>query len=228
MVVSDTTLARADVYDGSAGQTSVSTPVVISPDVRIDGLIDEDAWSEAAILSGFTQYDPVEGRPATQRTEVYMFVSNDAVYMGVRAYDTEADQIRATLSDRDNVVRRDDYIRLSLDTFNDKRRASVFIVNPLGVQQDGVWLEGGGGRGRGRGFGPPIDWNPDFLWESGGRVEDWGWSAEVKIPFKSLRFPKRDIQSWGLQVVRRIERFGYGIDIMVQAAMPRICQCQCQ
>lgn len=206
---SDTTVTHNEVYDGSAGETSVSTPLVAEPAVRIDGVINDDEWAEAALLRGFTQYDPVEGRPATQRTEVLMFVSNDAVYMAVRAFDTDPDQIRATLSDRDNVVRRDDYIRLTLDTFNDQRRASVFIVNPLGVQQDGVWLEGGGGGGRGR-FGPPIDWNPDFLWDSDGQVTEWGWAAEIKIPFKSLRFPAdREVQTWGLQVVRRIERFGY-------------------
>lgn len=211
LMASDTTVvptvATNEVYDGSAGQTSIVTPLVLEPDVRIDGVIDAKEWEQAVLLRGFTQYDPVEGRPATQRTEILLFVSDAAVYMAVRAFDTNPDQIRATLSDRDNVVRRDDYVRLSLDTFNDQRRASVFIVNPLGVQQDGVWLEGGGG-GR-RHFGPPIDWNPDFLWESSGQITDWGWSAEVRIPFKSLRFPERDVQSWGLQVVRRIERSGF-------------------
>ena len=207
-LATDTTRAANETYDGSAGQTSVTTPHVAEPEVRVDGLLDEPAWESAALLRGFTQYDPVEGRPATQRTEVLLFVSDDAVHLGVKAFDTDPGEIRAALSDRDNVVRRDDYIRVSLDTFNDQRRAFVFIVNPLGVQQDGVWLEGGGGGGRGR-FGPPIDWNPDFIWASDARIEDWGWAAEIRIPFKSLRFPERDIQSWGLQIVRRIERSGY-------------------
>ncbi len=208
VLVADTTVLAHETYDGSAGETSISTPHIAAPDIRVDGRLDEDAWERAALLRGFTQYDPVEGRPATQRTEVLLFVSDHAIHMAVRAFDTDPGEIRAALSDRDNVVRRDDYVRLTLDTFNDQRRAWVFIVNPLGVQQDGVWLEGGGGGRRGR-FGPPIDWNPDFLWESGASIEDWGWTAEVEIPFKSLRFPKRDLQTWGLQVVRRIERFGY-------------------
>ncbi|MDX1647484.1 MAG: DUF5916 domain-containing protein, partial [Longimicrobiales bacterium] len=83
-------------------------------------------------------------------------------------------------------------------------------VNPFGVQHDGLWNETGGGAGRrGRGMFSPIDDSPDFIWESDARVTDWGWAAELRIPFKSLRFPDRELQSWGLQVERKIQRTGF-------------------
>lgn len=196
------------LYRGTEGELRVDAPYVEAPTISLDGRIGEEEWAGAALLTGFTQYDPVEGIPATQRTEALVLVSNDALYLAVRAWDDDPAGVRASIAPRDNVVRRDDHIRLTLDTFNDRRRAYVFVVNPLGVQQDGVWTEGGGG-GRGGGFGPPVDYNPNFIWSSEGRVEEWGWQVELRIPYKSLRFPAADVQSWGLQVMRRIERFGY-------------------
>jgi Domain of unknown function (DUF5916) len=193
-------------YDGSAHDLEVETPSVDDAGIHVDGRLDDEAWKRAALLHSFTQYDPVEGVPASQKTEVLVLTDADAIYFGVRAFDDRPDDVRATLAQRDHVDRSDDYVRLVLDTFDDQRRAYVFSVNPLGVQQDGVWNEGGGG---GHGHGPPIDDNPDFLWESDGRLTEWGWAVEVRIPFKSLRFPEVPEQSWGLQVIRRISRTGY-------------------
>ena len=173
------------------------------PDIAVDGRLDDAAWENAAILTGFTQYDPVEGSPASERTEVRMLVSGEAIYFAIRADDASGG-IRATLTERDGYRRSDDYVRVILDTFNDQRRAYVFMVNPLGVQADGLWVEGGG-----RGFGDPIDWAPDFLWQSSGRVDEGGYQAELRIPIKSLRFPEADVQDWGLQVQRSIRRTGY-------------------
>ncbi len=195
-------------YAGSAGELEIATPHLDGDAVHIDGALDEAVWDSAAVLRSFTQYDPVEGAPASQKTEALVFISRDAVYFGVRAYDDRPEGVRATLAERDNVSRNDDYVRLVLDTFDDQRRAYVFTVNPLGVQQDGLWVEGGGGR-RGGGFGDPIDDNPDFIWESGGQIQPWGWSVEVRIPFKSLRFRQLPVQRWGINVLRRIQRNGY-------------------
>ena len=126
----------------------------------------------------------------------------------MRAFDDDPGGVRATLGERDTFQRTDDYIQFLLDTFNDQRQAYSIVVNPLGVQQDGLWIEGRVGR-YGRRHGPPIDWNPDFVWESEGRLEDWGYAIEVKIPFKSIRFPESADQDWGLQVTRKIQRVGY-------------------
>lgn len=197
----------AKSYDGSAGDLTVATPAVEKAQIRVDGRLDDAAWEGAALLHSFTQYDPVEGVAASQKTEILVLVDGDAIYFGVRAFDDDPQGIRASLSERDGFERSDDYIRFVLDTFDDQRRAYVFSVNPLGVQGDGIWNEGGGG-GRMH-MGPPIDSNPDFLWESAGVRADWGYGVEVRIPLKSLRFPESDEQSWGLQVVRKISRNGY-------------------
>ncbi len=199
-----------EAYDGSAGELDVTPPRVTDPGIRVDGRLTEEAWSRAALLRGFTQFSPVEGVPATQRTEVLVLVGKDAIYFGIRAFDSDPEGIRATLAERDKVAQSDDYVWITLDTFNDQRRAYVFIVNPLGVQQDGMWAEGSrANRHQRMMFGGPIDFNPDFIWESYGVVEEWGYVVEVRIPFKSLRFPRLPVQDWGLNVVRRIQRTGY-------------------
>ena len=199
--------ADAVVYDGSAGQLTVPSPWVEDAGVDVDGRLEEPAWVNAPLLTGFTQFDPVEGVPATQRTEARILVTDDAIYFGVKAFDDQPGGTRATLGDRDSFARSDDYVRFVLDTFDDRRRGYVIMVNPLGVQQDGLWVVGGGRRDRR--FGPPIDWNPDFVWESEGRLFDWGYAVEVKLPFKSIRFPEVPLQDWGLQIERRIARNGY-------------------
>jgi len=197
-------------YTGTAAELEVLTPSVESAEIDVNGRLDEAVWAQAALLDGFTQFDPVEGSEASQRTEVMVIVDRDAIYFGIRAFDEDPAGIRATLAGRDSYIFSDDYIRFVLDTFNDQRRAYVFTVNPFGVQHDGLWNEGGGGSGRGRGsFGSPIDANPDFLWASDGRLTEWGYEVEVRVPFKSLRFPEVDLQSWGLQVERKIQRNGY-------------------
>lgn len=195
--------AATTFFDGSARQLDVPAPLVVDPGIDIDGRLDDAAWAQAAILSGFTQYDPVEGSAASERTDVRMLVTGDALYFGIRAFDSSGD-VRATLTKRDGYGQSDDFVRVILDTFDDQRRGFVFMVNPLGVQGDGIWVEGSG-----RGFGDPIDWNPDFVWESNGRVDDEGFTAEMRIPLKSLRFPAAEEQDWGLQIQRTIRRSGY-------------------
>lgn len=195
-------------YDGSSGSLIVPSPKLANAEIDIDGLLDDAAWENAPVLTGFTQFDPVEGVPATQRTEARVLLTEDAIYFSVKAYDDEKGGVRATLGDRDSFARSDDYVRFIVDTFNDRRRGYVIMVNPLGVQQDGLWVVGGGG-GRENRYGPPIDWNPDFVWDSEGQVFDWGYSVEVKLPLKSIKFRQDDVQDWGLQVERRIARNGY-------------------
>ncbi len=194
-------------YDGSAGQLRVQTPALAEAGIRVDGVLDEPAWERAALLHAFTQYEPSEGVAAFRPTRVRVFVDDDAIYFAILAEDDPAG-IRATLGERDSFTRSDDYVRIMLDTFDDQRRAYVFSVNPLGVQHDGIWNDGGSSGRRG-GFGPPIDDNPDFLWESDARMTPEGYQVEVKIPFKSLRFPEVPVQQWGIQVARRIQRNGY-------------------
>ena len=181
----------------------MSATQVSDPDIQIDGRLDEPIWQQAAVLNDFTQYEPVEGIPATQPTEVLVLYSSEAIYFGIRAFDSEPELILGRLGERDRVVFGDDWVRIMLDTFDDQRRAYVFYVNPLGLQTDGLWIEGIRTR---PGSNVSIDFNPDFIWESDGRITDEGWFVEIKIPYVSLRFNKVPVQDWGIQVAREVKR----------------------
>ena len=177
-------------YDGRLRQTDVRLPRIEAPAVVIDGSFDEPAWRQAALLTGFTQYRPVDSRPAADSTEVLAFYAPDAIYFGIRAYEAHGAVVRATLADRDNID-ADDKVEILLDTFNDRRRALLFAVNPLGAQQDGVRSEGlagaAGGQNAGFRFDGVVDLNPDYVYESRGHVTPFGYEVEIRIPFKSLR-----------------------------------------
>src|SRR6266704_3588930 len=197
-------------YDGLARQLAVAIPR-IEASVTVDGVLDEPVWLSAARLVGFSQYRPVDGRPATDSTQVLVWYAPDAVYFGIRAYEAHGNVVRATLADRDNID-SDDRIQILLDSYDDHRRALLFAVNPLGVQEDGVWSDGfeasaGGPQAGGR-FDAVIDLNPDYVYESRGRLTDFGYEVEVRIPFKSLRYQSSDPQNWGLQVVRETQHTG--------------------
>jgi hypothetical protein len=174
--------------------------------IRVDGSLDEPAWSQATRLTGFWQYQPVDGRPAEEETEVLVWYAPDAIYFGIIAHDRNPGAIRATVADRDNID-NDDYVVLDLDTFHDRRRAFFFAVNPLGAQSDGVRSEGAG---QVSSLIPgSTDKNPDFNWESKGRITGQGYQVEIRIPFKSLRYPGSGPQSWGFNATRVIQRTGY-------------------
>jgi hypothetical protein len=196
------------VYDGRAHQIDVRIPR-IDGDAVIDGRLDDAAWTQAARLTGFSQYRPVDSRPAEDSTVVLVFYSPTAIHFGIRAYEAHGAVVRATLADRDNIA-ADDRIQILLDTYDDSRRALLFAVNPLGVQQDGVQSEGfdpsqsAGGR-----FDGIVDISPDFNFESRGHVTPWGWEAEIRIPFKTLRYQATDPQRWGLQITRVTQHSGH-------------------
>lgn len=199
-------------FNGRAGQLDVRPPHLERVDVNVDGRLEEGVWADAALMDGFTQYEPVEGIDASERTEVRVFYTDDAIYFGVRAYDSDPAGILARMGERDRSVFNDDWVRIMLDTFDDRRQAYVFYVNPMGIQTDGMWVEGlrrGFGGGGGFGGGVSIDFNPDFIWESDARVDDQGWSAEIRVPYVSLRFREVPEQSWGVQVAREVKRRGF-------------------
>ena len=174
--------------------------------VTIDGALDELVWQQAARLDGFHQYQPADARPAEDSTVVLLWYAPDAIHVGILAYDRSPGSVRATLSDRDNID-NDDRVTIFLDTFNDRRRAYFFGVNPYGVQDDGVRSEGGFSAQRG--MSGQTDRSPDFLWESKGRRTEFGWVVEMRIPFKSLRWAGGEVQTWGFNVQRETRRTGY-------------------
>ena len=112
-------------YAGAAGDLRIRTPALEDVGISVDGRFDEVAWEEAAVLTSFTQFEPVEGIEAEEDTEIRVFVTDEAIYFGITAYE-DPGQIRATLGERDSFTRSDDYVRIMLDTFDDQRRAYVF------------------------------------------------------------------------------------------------------
>jgi hypothetical protein len=196
------------VYRGWDGVVAVAAPR-LEAEARIDGALDEDVWSQAALLTGFSQYQPVDGLPAADSTEVWVWYSPTGLYLGVRAFEPHA-PVNATLADRDRIF-GDDYVQVLLDPFHDGRRALLFAVNPLGVQADGTQSEEE--RSRSGMFSADessarIDLSPDYLFESGGRLLDDGYEIEIHVPFKSLRFPSAQPQTWGINVLRRVQHAG--------------------
>ncbi len=204
--------AQQRSYHARRKETTADIPRLDRDSVAIDGVLDEAAWKKAALLTGFSNYLPIDNLPADDSTEVYVWFTERDVFFGVRAFERHS-AVHATLAARDK-IESDDYIQLVLDPFNDRRRAFIFGVNPLGVQADGVRSEGfNPPQPRGQTFGgnPPanIDLSPDFLYESKGRVIDGGYEIEVRIPLKSIRFQGTDAQSWALNVIRYVQHTGY-------------------
>ena len=196
--------SSAAVVEGKGSPTAEIPRLEAS--IRIDGVLDEPVWAQATRLTGFWQYQPVDGRPAEERTEVLVWYAPDAIHFGVIAHDRLPTSIRATVADRDNIDNEDQVI-LDIDTFHDHRRAFFFGVNPLGVQTDGVRSEGAG---QVSSLVPgSVDKNPDFLWDSKGRRTERGYEVEIRIPFKSLRYPGGERQTWGFNVTRIVQRTGY-------------------
>src|SRR3954471_23859004 len=196
----------ASVYNGRNGQTRVVIPK-LDATVDVDGNLTEPVWQQAAGLTGFSLYQPVDKRPAPDSTEVRVWYSADAIHFGIRAF-AEPGTVAATLADRDRIG-ADDNVEIHLDPFHERNRAFVFIVNPFGVQADGTKSEGGGFI-PGSNVGPgQNDLSADFVWQSRGRVTDWGYEVEVRIPFSSLRYASAPVQDWGIQVDRHVQRNGY-------------------
>jgi hypothetical protein len=197
-------------YDGRAGKLAVQVPRMEAEPV-IDGKLDEEVWGEAAQLTGFSQFSPTDGVPAADSTEVLVWYSPTAILFGIRAFEAHG-AVHATLADRDRIA-SDDHVQILLSTFDDGRQASVFAVNPFGVQSDGALIETGSTSGNG--FNNNVvrrekpDLSPDFVFESKGRVTEYGYEVEVRIPFKSLRFQPKPEQSWGINILRQVQHSGH-------------------
>ena len=160
----------------------------------IDGKLDDPIWQSAAVLKDFYQTDPGYNTAASFPTETMIGYDARFLYIGFRAHD-EPGKVRATVAKRDSFLGSDDSIRILLDTYNDQRKAYVLVFNPLGIQQDGVRTEGSG-----------VDFNVDVVMESKGIVTNDGYTIEVAIPFKSLRYVAGRDKLWGVQVFRNIVR----------------------
>jgi hypothetical protein len=192
------------LYPGR-GAPAVDIPRIETSAV-VDGQLNEPAWGQAARLTGFSQFQPVDSRPAEEETEVRVWYAPDAIWFGIIAHDREPGSVRASNANRDNLD-TDDRVRIYLDTFDDRRRAYFFGVNPFGAQEDGVKTEGSSSPGSI--MGGSEDKTPDLIWQSKGQRTPEGYVVEIRIPFKSLRTNGGAVERWGIQIVRETRRTGY-------------------
>ncbi|CAN0487174.1 unnamed protein product, partial [Laminaria digitata] len=186
-------------------------PRIEGESIVVDGMLDEEVWSQAATFREFYQYLPVDGRLAQDSTTLKVWYSPTHIHFGITAYEVH-DAVRATLADRDKID-DDDFVYIVLDTYNDQRQAVLIGVNPLGQQADGIMRDSEGGREAGslgsNDAGFVVDLSPDFLYESKGQVTDFGYEVEIKVPFKSFRYQSSFMQNWGFNVIRKIQHSGY-------------------
>ena len=185
--------ATAANAQAPAARKRVTALRTVEPPV-IDGRLSEDIWSRAQPASDFTQRDPDEGRPATERTEIRVLYDNDALYVAARLFDSEPELIGRRLSSRDG-DKDADRIIIYLDSMYDRLTGAAFGVSASNVQEDTII------------FNDTFqDSSWDAVWQSRVSVDEGGWSAEIRIPLSQLRFPLADSQTWGINVERYIRR----------------------
>ena len=171
----------------------------------IDGKVDEEVWSAADAYSAFTQQEPSEGQPATERTDVWFLIDQTNLYVAVVCYDSEPDRLVVSQSRRDANLSNSDSVQILLDTFNDGQNAFVFGTNPFGIEYDGqVMAEGQTGGGGFHGGGFNLNWDAD--WTVRASPSERGWEAEFAIPLRTLRYNPGEERVWGVNVMRNIRR----------------------
>jgi hypothetical protein len=200
-------------FVGRDNQLQVRVPRVAASaaTATVDGNLDEPAWQQATLLTGFSQFAPHDGIAAVDSTHVLIWYSPTAMYVGVRAFEAHG-AVRATLADRDRIT-ADDNVQILLGTFHDRRQAYVFAVNPFGVQMDGTIVESGSLSSGG--WTPTLtgraapDLSQDFVFTSKGRLTEYGYEVEIRIPFKSIKYQSAESQTWDINVVRQVQHSGY-------------------
>ena len=170
--------------------------------VTVDGVLTEPVWDTCETITGFTQRELSEGDPATENTEVRILFDESNLYIGVICHDNDPDGILHRDMNWDSGFSGDDHITVVLDTYNDRRNGFMFSVNPNGAQYDATF--NGGSEFEISKKSVNSSW--DGIWYASSRITDTGWSCEIMLPFKTLRFPSRENQTWGINFMRRIRR----------------------
>ena len=197
----------------SARLTRRLEAVRLTGNITLDGALDEPAWTAAPLATGFIQNDPREGAPATHNTEVRVLYDDTALYFGVVALDTEPARLIVSDLKKDYNPDSSDGFRIILDTFHDERNGYVFAVNPAGAKWDGQISN--------EGRESNTDW--DGIWDVRTQVTKTGWIAEIRIPWRTLRFDNTDPQIWGINFERKIRRLN---EDSYWAPVPRIYDVQ--
>ena len=175
-----------------------SVPVkYLDEPLKIDGVLNEAAYINATPATDFLQLEPYNGRPAMQKTKAYFFYDQTAVYIGAMLYDESPDSIYNYLTERDNIG-MSDYFGVYFDPYNEGQLSYGFFITPAGVQTDIKAIKSDRDR---------EDSNWDAVWESNTKITDEGWVIEMRIPYSALRFPEKEIHTWGLNMFRNIRRY---------------------
>jgi len=181
-----------------AGELGVQRPRVravrVEAPPEIDGVLDDDVWERAEVIDEFTQVDPEEGAPASERTEARVVYDERALYIGIRCFDSDVSGIRATQMQRDAGLGFDDVLTISLDPYYKRRDGFYFQMNPAGAKRDALIEENRNLR---------FDW--DGIWDGRASIDEQGWSVEIAIPYNTISF-NPSTTTWGFNVQRVIQR----------------------
>ncbi|MCY3847063.1 MAG: DUF5916 domain-containing protein [Acidobacteria bacterium] len=184
------TVARDD-----SGRATVRSVRLTGP-WRLDGVLDEPIYDQVPPIDGFIQQLPEAGVRPSEETHAWVFHDEDNLYVGARLWDSAPDQLIANEMQRDSFqIVNNDFFSVGLDTFYDRRNGVTFLVNAIGGFMDIAITDEDN---------PNMDWNA--IWDTRTNRFDGGWSVEIEIPFKSLRFPPGRSQTWGLQLGRNVRR----------------------
>ena len=189
-------LFAAPADDESARPLRTLAAVRTNGPVTIDGSLDEASWNEASLATGFTQSEPDEQQPATERTDVRVLYDATTLYIGVFAHDSSPSTIVVNDLQKDFNAQGGDAIEIVLDTFHDERNGYMFTTNAMGAKWDAQMVN--------EGREVNADW--DAVWHVRSRINDDGWCAEIAVPFTSLKFRDADPQTWGINFMRRLRR----------------------
>ena len=193
------TLAQKKEDDQIARKKILITKTTSSP--KIDGILDDAVWQNAPVATGFIERNPNNGKPQHDsiKTEVRILYDDTGIYFGAQMYDPAPQKIAKELTERDGIS-NDDFFGVTLNGYNDKQQSLEFVVTAAGVQFDAKMTADG----------EDDTWNS--IWYSGAKINEKGWSAEIKIPYSELRFPKSNVQEWGMNIFRKIQRIKASYD----------------
>src|SRR5687768_13865361 len=214
VIVAAAAVAQPANSNSSAAAANVATASRAAEAPTLDGdVLGDAAWAAATPIIGFTQEQPNEGEPVSERTEVRVIFTNVTLYIGAVMYDSDPSGIIVSDARRDAPMDDTDSFQMILDTYRDRQNGFVFGTNPAGVEYDGQVTnegQGGGGLGFGQmqsgGSGSGFNINWDAAWTVSAKIGEHGWSAEFAIPFRTLRYPAGASQTWGVNFQRNIRR----------------------
>jgi hypothetical protein len=195
LLISSSPVSAQAIISSPDGGKQVAAVQTAAP-IVVDGTLDEAVWTVAAPATGFIQADPLEGQPATEETEVRLAYDSDYLYIAVFCRDSSPSSVVVNDIRKDFATGNQDTIDVLLDTFGDRRNGFVFSTNAEGAKADTQMAN----------EGRDVNANWDAVWWVAAHTTEGGWTAEFRIPFKTLRFEAGDGRTWGVNFARRVRR----------------------